>query len=195
MAVASAAPSAEKSTEDKPASKQPQVGDVLHANLGIIERAVASKETRLLFGRVLRTTASVRGQFTATSLKSFMSKTLPETSTIRDFVLKHLEGGDTVRFDHALVHKQLQEQPIRNGASSCRTWKMLMQLGIGIGMHQYRVDLRSLRRSCTVCSCYVSSSVIRRSGARCVTLLSRQSLYNTYVFLACAEQGQLFECA
>lgn len=103
MAVASAAPSAEKSTEEKPASKLPQVGDVLHANLGIIERAVASKEARLLFGRVLRTTASVRGQFTATSLKSFISKTLPKTSTIRDFVLQHLEGGDTVSFDHAEV--------------------------------------------------------------------------------------------
>jgi hypothetical protein len=98
MAVASTAPDADKSTDEK-ASKLPQVADVLQANLGIIERAVASKETRLLFGRVLRTTASVRGQFSASTLKVFVSQTLPKTSSVRDFLLQHLQDGDAVRFD------------------------------------------------------------------------------------------------
>lgn len=90
----------DKAAEER--SKQPQLADVLQVNLGIIDRAVSSKEARLLFGRVLRTTASVRGQFTASTLQRFISQTLPKTSSTRDFVLEHLQGGDAVRFAHAM---------------------------------------------------------------------------------------------
>jgi hypothetical protein len=85
----------EKSKEEPP--KHPQVGDVLQANLSIITKAVANKEARLLFGRVLRTTASVRSQFTAQTLHGFFSQTLQESSPVRSLVLQYVLAGDAVR--------------------------------------------------------------------------------------------------
>lgn len=187
MAVPSAAPDADKSTDEKqPSPKQPQVADVLHANLGIIQKAVASKEARLLFGRVLRTTASVRGQFTTSALKSFISQTLPEDSKVRDFILQHLQGGDAVRFDHAWEQgngtsgarvvkgsrRQLCSTPT---AGTLQTYVILRRIWKMLTLKQIKTQQRSLghpsqKRSSTACSCCASFCVIKRNGARYCSL-------------------------
>lgn len=53
---------------------------VLRANAALIEKAVAQKETRTLFGRVLRHTAAVRRRLTATDLVAFLEGALPAGS-------------------------------------------------------------------------------------------------------------------
>lgn len=53
---------------------------VLRANAALIEKAVAQKETRTLFGRVLRQTAAVRRRLTAADLVSFLEGALPADS-------------------------------------------------------------------------------------------------------------------
>ena len=53
---------------------------VLRANAALIEKAVAQKETRTLFGRVLRHTAAVRRRLTATDLVAFVEGALPAGS-------------------------------------------------------------------------------------------------------------------
>ena len=53
---------------------------VLRANAALIEKAVAQKETRTLFGRVLRQTAGVRRRLTAADLSAFLEGALPPGS-------------------------------------------------------------------------------------------------------------------
>lgn len=55
--------------------------EVLRSNLASISGAVASRESRLAFGRVLRTTASVRGLFTDSLLRHFLTHNLTQTAT------------------------------------------------------------------------------------------------------------------
>ena len=53
---------------------------VLRSNVHLIEKAVAQKETRTLFGRLLRQTAAVRKQLTAHDLQAFLAEALPPAS-------------------------------------------------------------------------------------------------------------------
>ena len=97
MADTEAAPEA----ADIPASKPttPQLDEVLASNLKLIHKAVATKEARLLIGRVLRQTATVRTQFSSETLGKFVEDTLQETSPLRPLLLSAVR--DEVR---AWVH-------------------------------------------------------------------------------------------
>ena len=62
----------------------------LRANLVLLERAVLSKDTRLIVGRLLRQTAAVRQQLKPPMLKSLISESLPETCSTRVLMLEQL---------------------------------------------------------------------------------------------------------
>ena len=53
---------------------------VLRSAVALIEKAVAQKETRTLFGRLLRQTAAVRRRLTAGDLLAFLAEALPPAS-------------------------------------------------------------------------------------------------------------------
>lgn len=50
---------------------------VLRSNIALIEKAVAHKETRTLFGRLLRQTAAARKRLTSHELQAFLRQALP----------------------------------------------------------------------------------------------------------------------
>ena len=62
--------------------------DQLAANLAILEKAVSLKETRMISGRLLRQTASIRHQLTPHILSDFVTKALPENATMGPILLK-----------------------------------------------------------------------------------------------------------
>lgn len=70
---------------------------VLETNFTIISGAVWSRESRLAFGRVLRTTAAVRPHLTAPLLSSFISKNL-SPSKVTAGLLQYLQSEASVRF-------------------------------------------------------------------------------------------------
>lgn len=65
--------------------------DQLAANLAILEKAVSLKETRMISGRLLRQTASIRHQLTPQILSDFVTKALPEGAVMRPILLKQLK--------------------------------------------------------------------------------------------------------
>lgn len=69
---------------------------VLISNLAIISGAVWNRESRLAFGRVLRTTASVRNHFTAKMLHYFIDQNL-NSSTTKTQLMGYLERVGPVR--------------------------------------------------------------------------------------------------
>lgn len=48
--------------------------------VGLLEKSVKTKETRLLMGRLMRQTAQLRGHMSAADLQAFISTYLPEGS-------------------------------------------------------------------------------------------------------------------
>ncbi|EFN58026.1 hypothetical protein CHLNCDRAFT_20545 [Chlorella variabilis] len=66
--------------QQKPAVEPIKPPAVLRSNVRLITNAVAEKETRTLFGRVLRQTAAVRRQLTAQELQAFLASALPPAS-------------------------------------------------------------------------------------------------------------------
>jgi hypothetical protein len=89
-------PSHEKKERDE-GPKQPDLLDVLRDNLKLISKAVANREARLIFGRVLRRTASVRSQFAEELLHAFFDETLHATSPMRQIVVYEVSGNKLVR--------------------------------------------------------------------------------------------------
>lgn len=89
-------------TADAPSSKPttPQLDDVLASNLKLIHKAVATKEARLLVGRVLRQTATVRTQFSSEKLSKFVEDTLEDASPLKPVILRMIR--DEVRARVAL---------------------------------------------------------------------------------------------
>lgn len=79
--------------------------DTLNANLVLIRKAVATRETRLLVGRCLRQTATARSQFTPELLEDFFSKTLAEASPVRGLILHAVKGTAPVRCLTRAGHK------------------------------------------------------------------------------------------
>ena len=65
--------------------------DQLAANLAVLEKAVSLKETRMISGRLLRQTASIRHQLTPQMLSDFVTKALPENATMGPLLLKQLK--------------------------------------------------------------------------------------------------------
>lgn len=97
-----AAPDGRTCQESHPTDRSPkaelherQALDVLRANLVIISGAVWSRESRLAFGRVLRTTASVRTHFTDTLLRWFFSQSLSQTPS-KKMLLEYLQPPHSV---------------------------------------------------------------------------------------------------
>lgn len=81
------------------AMKQDQswkAGQVLVSNLALISGAVWNRESRLAFGRVLRTTASVRNHFTAQMLYYFISQNLNSSAT-KTQIIGYLQRVGPVR--------------------------------------------------------------------------------------------------
>ena len=68
--------------------------DQLAANLTILEKAVSLKETRMISGRLLRQTATIRHQLTPQILSDFVTKALPEDATMGPILLKQLKQVD-----------------------------------------------------------------------------------------------------
>jgi hypothetical protein len=67
------------------------VEDKLKAVVALVEKSVKAKDTRLLIGRLLRQTASVRKQLTASNVKCFLQQTLPADLESRAFLCSHVE--------------------------------------------------------------------------------------------------------
>ena len=64
---------------------------VLRANQLLIEKAVAQKEARTLFGRVLRQTAGVRKRMAAADVAAFVEGALPADAPARGALLDALK--------------------------------------------------------------------------------------------------------
>ena len=75
-------------------SSEPVLADVLEGSLKLIHKAVATREARLLFGRLLRQTATVRGQFSADRLSQFIETSLDSNSPARSFLLSAAKDGE-----------------------------------------------------------------------------------------------------
>ncbi|KAG2439463.1 hypothetical protein HXX76_004818 [Chlamydomonas incerta] len=67
------------------------VGDKLKSVVALVEKSVKAKDTRLLIGRLLRQTASVRKQLTAANVKAFLRQTLPADLESRAFLTSQVE--------------------------------------------------------------------------------------------------------
>ncbi|GLI66345.1 hypothetical protein VaNZ11_010128 [Volvox africanus] len=67
------------------------VEDKLKSVVALVEKSVKAKDTRLLIGRLLRQTASVRKQLTATSVKCFLQQTLPAGLESRAFLCSRVQ--------------------------------------------------------------------------------------------------------
>ncbi|PSC71553.1 26S proteasome regulatory subunit [Micractinium conductrix] len=76
------APNPDKGDQEKttPEPQRPLV--VLRGGLAVIKKAVEQKETRTLFGRLLRQTAGVRRRLTAADLTAFLNGALPQGSPV-----------------------------------------------------------------------------------------------------------------
>ena len=93
-ADASSSKSKEQSKDDKKAAHEqpspPSVKAMLSANVLLLEAAVRAKETRVLAGRLMRQTTSVRRKLTADDLSAFVRETLPHGYPGTSLLLEHL---------------------------------------------------------------------------------------------------------
>ena len=81
VAMAEAEGAAPAKPEEQKEDKQPPSPlAVLRSGVALIKKAVEQKETRTLFGRLLRQTAAVRRRFTAADLTTFLEGALPASS-------------------------------------------------------------------------------------------------------------------
>lgn len=81
VAMAEAEGAAPAKPEEQKEDKQPPSPlAVLRSGVALIKKAVEQKETRTLFGRLLRQTAAVRRRFTAADLTAFLEGALPASS-------------------------------------------------------------------------------------------------------------------
>lgn len=87
---------ASEAPKEQPESgaEAPSLQSVLDANIQLIRKAVAARETRLLFGRILRQTATVRSQITAEALNTFFETVLAEGSSARSYLLRAVSGDE-----------------------------------------------------------------------------------------------------
>ncbi len=84
-----------KQKEEEAVAAPPSISDQLKANVSLIEKAVRHKETRAVFGKLLRQTAAVRRELTAKDLHAFVSSTLPQDSPAAQTLQQYL--GPQVR--------------------------------------------------------------------------------------------------
>uniref|UniRef100_A0A7R9V4F1 PCI domain-containing protein n=1 Tax=Chlamydomonas euryale TaxID=1486919 RepID=A0A7R9V4F1_9CHLO len=83
------------STEEKKEEKKLTVQESLRAIVSLIETCVKTKDTRLLAGRLLRSTATIRAQLKSQVLAEFVKTYLvgADASSSRQFLLSTLEQG------------------------------------------------------------------------------------------------------
>ncbi len=86
------APAAEEPNKEaeEAAAAPPSISDQLKANVSLIEKAVRHKETRAVFGKLLRQTTAVRRQLTARDLQAFISSTLSQDSPAAQTLQQYL---------------------------------------------------------------------------------------------------------
>jgi 26S proteasome regulatory subunit N3 len=68
----------------------PTVEEQLKANVALLEKAVRSKDTRILHGKLQRQTALVRKLLTPANLSAFVAETLPTALPARGSILSIL---------------------------------------------------------------------------------------------------------
>lgn len=76
--------------EEPPGPAPVSVEAQLDNSLKLLDRAVRTKDTRLITGRLLRQIASVRGKLTSEVLHAFVAQTLPESFSARETLLAAL---------------------------------------------------------------------------------------------------------
>lgn len=81
------APKTEATGADGAADAHTTPISALKSNVTLLEKAVALKDTRLLMGRLLRQTATVRKQFSAPLLQELLQDALPQGSATRTYLL------------------------------------------------------------------------------------------------------------
>ena len=77
--------------EELPGPAPLSVEAQLDNSLKLLDRAVRTKDTRLVSGRLLRQTAGVRSKLTSENLQKFVAKTLPESFSAREVLLGILQ--------------------------------------------------------------------------------------------------------
>ncbi len=88
-----AKPAEGSSKEEKKEEPPPTVQELLKAIVSLIESSVKAKDTRMLAGRLLRQTATIRKMLSSAVLHEFISKYLvdAESSTSKAFLLSQLD--------------------------------------------------------------------------------------------------------
>ncbi|EFJ52858.1 26S proteasome regulatory complex [Volvox carteri f. nagariensis] len=84
-------PKANGAAESAALAPATSVEDKLKSVVALVEKSVKAKDTRLLIGRLLRQTASVRKQLTASNVKCFLQQMLPAELESRTFLCSHVE--------------------------------------------------------------------------------------------------------
>ncbi|KAK9819846.1 hypothetical protein WJX72_003182 [[Myrmecia] bisecta] len=94
-ADAPAKPDDQRKPEDGEEERQkPTLAAQLKANVALIDKAVRSKDTRLLTGRLLRQTALLRKQLTPDALTAFVKQALPAGLPAQALLLDHLRKAE-----------------------------------------------------------------------------------------------------
>ncbi|KAG2501927.1 hypothetical protein HYH03_000425 [Edaphochlamys debaryana] len=93
-------PEEAKTVDAAPATTAPPtVAEKLKAVVSLVEKSVKAKDTRLLIGRLLRQTASVRKQLKSTNVKDFLRATLPADLDARSFLISSVEQAASTAMD------------------------------------------------------------------------------------------------
>lgn len=90
-AVPSAAPS-DVNTAEPSSLSPPKLHDLLRDITHLIEKAVKTKDTRMLQGRLLRLTAAARKQLKPESLKSYLQQSLAGELESKAFLLAQVDN-------------------------------------------------------------------------------------------------------
>lgn len=87
-AAPSAVPADAKAEPSAPAP--PKLQDLLRDITALIEKAVKTKDTRMLQGRLLRLTAAVRKQLNPANIKTFLQQSLAEELEAKAFLVAQM---------------------------------------------------------------------------------------------------------
>lgn len=109
-----AKPAEGSSKEEKKEEPPPTVQELLKAIVSLIESSVKAKDTRMLAGRLLRQTATIRKMLSSAVLHEFVSKYLvdAESSTSKAFLLSQLDkDGDAMMVESATAAPEAEAAP------------------------------------------------------------------------------------
>lgn len=90
-AESTAAPADEHQPQQEEVAKPFSVKEGMQAVIGLLEKSVKTKETRLLMGRLMRQTAMVRRHMTGADLAGFIKTYTPENSPTSALLSKYVE--------------------------------------------------------------------------------------------------------